>query len=309
MVKPRLSHNRHTGYRLHRHHTSYAVLLFLVAVTAVVLLTVSSMTQAATPVVNPQAGSVGLKGKVKGPPPTEGAIILVPTNGQRFSTLPITVSGTCPKGLIVEIFKNDIFAGSTICEDAGNFSLLIDLVEGQNILVARVFDALDQAGPDSKPVTVFYDRPIPVGSVGGAAPMQLALNSDTRWRGINPGSQLSWPAEVVGGSAPYAISWDWGDSTLVPISQPTAGLFTATHTYDKAGNYKSIVRASDVKGQRAYLQVMTIVNGPAEPSLTRPFGGVLSIAWPLLILAVLLIISFYLGEKYEKKKLKGSFVT
>jgi hypothetical protein len=307
MLKPRFSHYRHSGYLLHRHHTSYAGLIFLVMVTAAVLLSFTFSAEAALgdPAVNPQAGSVAVSGKMAGPPPKEGATILQPTNGQRFGTLPVTVSGTCPKGLIVEIYKNNIFAGSTVCEDAGNFSLLIDLVDGQNILIARVFDALNQAGPDSNSVTVFYDRPVPVGSVAGAV-TQLVLNSDTKWKGVNPGVEIGWPVEVIGGTAPYAISWDWGDAVITPISRPSAGYFDANHTYAKPGNYKSIVRASDVRGQRAYLQVMTIVHGEISPSITQPFGGVLAIAWPLLIMAVLIIISFYLGEKYEKKKLRGS---
>ncbi len=56
-------------------------------------------------VENPQNGSVGIEGRLSAPPPTVGATISVPTNGQGFNTLPITVSGICPNDLLVKVFK------------------------------------------------------------------------------------------------------------------------------------------------------------------------------------------------------------
>src|SRR3954471_12928371 len=111
---------------------------------------------AAPPAQNPQSGSVGLQGEIPGSPPTTGATITVPGNGQNFSTTPITVAGICPKGLLVEIFKNNVFGGSTECA-TGSFSLQVDLFDGRNDLVARVFDSLNQSGPDSATVSVNYN--------------------------------------------------------------------------------------------------------------------------------------------------------
>jgi hypothetical protein len=56
---------------------------------------------------------------------------------------------------LVKIFKNNVFGGSVQC-DRGNFSLQSDLFVGTNELVARVFDELDQPGPDSNIVTVTF---------------------------------------------------------------------------------------------------------------------------------------------------------
>ncbi len=58
------------------------------------------------------------------------------------------MSGICPGDLLVKIFKNNVFAGSVQCKN-GSYSIVIDLFSGQNELVARVYDALDQPGPDS----------------------------------------------------------------------------------------------------------------------------------------------------------------
>src|SRR5947208_1368384 len=100
-----------------------------------------------SPPQNPQSGSVGLQGQISAPPPSVGATISIPRDGQSFTTLPVTVSGICPKDLLVKLFKNNVFGGSVQCKN-GSYSLLIDLFSGQNELVARVYDSLDQAGPD-----------------------------------------------------------------------------------------------------------------------------------------------------------------
>ena len=99
-------------------------------------------------VTNPrQSSSVGIDGTVRGDPPKNPATISTPGNGQTFAVQPIKVSGLCTTGLLVKIFKNGVFAGSAQCI-SGSYSLIIDLFDGKNDLIARVYDALDQAGPD-----------------------------------------------------------------------------------------------------------------------------------------------------------------
>src|SRR5688500_18392318 len=90
-------------------------------------------------VENPKSGSVGLEGRISSPPPKTGATISVPTNGQSFTTLPVTVSGLCPGDLLVKVFKNNVFAGSAQCKNC-SYSLVIALFSGENELVAREFD-------------------------------------------------------------------------------------------------------------------------------------------------------------------------
>ena len=55
--------------------------------------------------------------------------------------------------MLVKLFKNNVFAGSVQCED-GSYSIKTDLFVGTNELVARVYDDLDQPGPDSNVLTV-----------------------------------------------------------------------------------------------------------------------------------------------------------
>ena len=256
---------------------------------------------------NPQDGAIGVQGRLSSPPPTTGATIAVPTNGQGFSNLPITVSGICPNDLLVKLFKNNVFAGSVMCNN-GSYSLQIDLFNGQNELVARVYDALDQAGPDSNTVTVVYTDP------RQGTPSRVTLTSNFAKRGANPGQTLVWPIIVSGGEGPYAISVDWGDGkTPDLISQPFPGTMDIKHVYDSPGIYNIIITATEKNGGIAFLQLVGVANGPlsqdnggtgdgAGTGITAPQTRIL---WqPAAILIPLIISTFWLGKKYELQVLK-----
>src|SRR5690606_15714392 len=114
----KLSHPDHNGKLRSHEHTSYIPLIFILLLVGVAL----AIYTAAAARPGPAAGSIGLGGVMPGEPPTTAAVINVPTNGQSFTEAPVTVSGTCPAGVLVQIFKNDIFAGSTPCLSDGTFS-------------------------------------------------------------------------------------------------------------------------------------------------------------------------------------------
>jgi hypothetical protein len=256
------------------------------------------------PLENPQTGSIGIQGIIATPPPSVGATITIPDNGQRFTNNPITVAGTCPSGLLVKVFKNNVFAGSVQCED-GSFSMQIDLFPGLNDLVARVYDDLDQAGPDSNIVTVTLEDGRP------GASSRVTLSSPYAKRGANPGQTLKWPVTLSGGRGPYAISVDWGDgkqTDLFTLQFP--GNFTIEHIYDNPGIYRVIVRATDADGVTAFLQLVAVANGTPgqgqennlqvnEPEIrTR-------VIWEPAALAIPFIIStFWLGKRYELRLLR-----
>ena len=64
---------------------------------------------------------------------------------------------------------NGVYGGTTPCQDDGTYSILVDLFAGQNVIVARVADALGQYGPDSQTINIFYNAPalaLPSGSAG-----------------------------------------------------------------------------------------------------------------------------------------------
>lgn len=259
----------------------------------------------AAPVENPQSGSLGIQGKIPSDPPKAGATITSPSSGQSFSKTPVTVAGLCPSGLLVKVFSNNVFMGSVPCTN-GSYSLQIDLFSGRNDLIARVFDSLDQAGPDSNIVTVTFNDP-QFSAVGGDL---LTLTSSYAQRGANPGDTLTWPVILTGGTSPYALSIDWGDNKtddLMSVSFP--GTIDLSHVYDTAGVYRVVIRATDKNGLTAFLQVVAVANGAITSNVpgktdqskqpdTRVSWAPAAIAIPLIFLA------FWLGGKYELATLR-----
>jgi hypothetical protein len=256
----------------------------------------------------PEAGSIGLAGTVPGNPPKVAATIDNPNDQQRFSTSPVVFSGTCPVNTLVELFKNDIFAGSTPCTDTGTYSLEVDLLIGQNLMIARVYDALNQPGPDSNQVIVFYDAlPPQAGAAtlldfGGA---QLLLNTDAVFRGVFPEQELTIPLDIIGGTPPYAVNVQWGDSTNKVIPRSNNTTFNVGHTYVKAGTFQIAIQATDALGRVAFLTVASIVNGqPSVASIANASAGTtnkLLVLWPLYVGVFAAVASFWLGERREKQ--------
>lgn len=280
--------------------------LVITAVYAAVLLQRASAQ--APPPQNPQNGAVGLQGKISAPPPTSGAVISLPRNGQGFTAVPIDVSGICPDGLLVKLFKNNVFSGSQQCTN-GSFSIRTDLFTGTNELIARVYDALDQAGPDSPTVTVsFNDNRQGAGS-------RVTLTSNFAKRGANPGQTLTWPIILSGGEGPYAISTDWGDGKPPDLkSQQFPGTLDISHVYDSPGVYNIIIKATDKNGNSAFLQIVGIANGAlsqdaASASKKDDDSGAqvpkTRILWQPAAISIPLIIStFWLGRRYELQVLR-----
>lgn len=305
----KLSPHHHSGKLQAHENTSYFPLGLVMIFVG---LSLTAATAAADPWTRPgpASGSIGISGTMPGKPPSIGAKITSPASGQRFSTSPVTIKGTCLKNTLVEIFKNDIFAGSTLCTEQGAFSLEVDLLIGKNDLVARVYDDLNQAGPDSNIVTVYYDAlpaqadPIQTLDFGGP---QLLINTDAVFRGVFPEEDMPMPIDIIGGTAPYAISIQWGDLTNSVVSRRDNQSFTLTHKYKKAGTYQISVQGSDSQGRVAFITVASIVNGqpPVEATAattTSPTNRLL-LLWPLYTSAVAVLVSFWLGERREKSVL------
>ena len=260
-----------------------------------------SSTIYAAPTDPVQSSSVGLEGVVPASPPTVPATIAIPLNGQTFSSLPVKVSGLCTGDLLVKLYKNEVFAGSAQC-NSGSYSISIDLFNGVNDLVARVYDALDQAGPDSNKVSVTFKDTgfISLGT-------RVTLTSNYAKRGANPKETLSWPLILSGGVQPYAMSIDWGDGKNDLISRSSSGNFDITHIYDSPGAYIIIVKVTDSDGATAFLQIVGIANGPiSQSNATKSNTTVITkiIWWPMIIAAVMVLISFWMGHKDQLRKMR-----
>lgn len=250
-----------------------------------------------------QTGAVGIEGKVASPAPATAPTISVPSNGQSFSNLPITVSGFCPANTVVEIYKNNVFAGSAECT-GGSYKLQIDLFDGRNDLIARAYDDLNQASPDSATVTVNFSNPAP--QLGP----RILLTSQYSKRGANPGSILTWPITLSGGTGPYAFTVDWGDKTKADLfSRQITGNLDIQHTYAQAGVYNVLIRASDANGNLAFLQVVGIGNGPIQQQ-NKSTNNIISTVntkvplLPIIILSILVFVSFWLGRRHQLEAIR-----
>jgi hypothetical protein len=259
------------------------------------LLTAAAPAFAANP--DPQNSSIGLEATISSTPPTKAATIGLPANGAVFTSVPITVSGFCTSGLLVKIFDNGIFVGSVVCS-GGSYSLQIDLFSGRNDLIARVFDSLDQAGPDSNTVSVTFNDAqfLQFGS-------HVSLTSAFAQRGAPPGTELDWPIIMSGGEGPYAVSVDWGDGSPTDLfSVTSSGPLTLKHTYKTAGVYRVIVKATDKNGGAAFLQLVgqaTGVINNTPGSTNNPVVIKQVIWWPVLAMLPLIPAAFWLGKRSE----------
>lgn len=243
-------------------------------------------------------GSIGLQGTISTAPPSKGATITTPVNGAVFSSLPITVNGLCPDNLLVKLFSNNVFIGSTQCTN-NSFSLQVDLFPLQNELIARVYDSLDQAGPDSNTVTVTFNdaQTVQFGS-------RVVLTSSFAREGVNPGSVLTWPIIISGGNSPYAVSVDWGDgspSTL--LSEASPGTFNIVHTYKNSGVYNVVIKATDTNKTEAFLQLVAVSNGAAQSNSSSNANNTsLKVEvewWPAVAMLPLVFASFWIGQRHE----------
>jgi len=258
---------------------------------------VSAITQIPTP--NPQPGSYGLEATKPKAPPKVGATIATPGNGSSFSTSPITVNGICPTDLLVQVYDNGVMVGSVMCKN-GSFSMQVSLFAGKNELSAIVYDELDQPGPKSNIVTVTYTD-----THFTAFGALVTLTSSYGRRSAATGSELGWPLQLSGGTGPYAFSIDWGDGTPMELkSQSLGGVVAIAHVYKKAGIYAVNVRATDVGGVSAFLQVVALASGKvdstsptAKDSADTPPPAIL---WtPTIASMVLLLPAFWLGRQSQ----------
>ncbi len=308
----KLLHHSHTGAHRAHEHTSYTALLLLLTMVGASLTTFTSTAFLASP--GPETVTIGLSGTLPADPPTVVATLATKDNRDRYTSTPVGLHGSCTEGMLVEIYKNNIFAGSTVCKNDGTYDVDIDLLIGQNVLTAYIYDALNQSGPVSESLTVFYDAQITQGqqlsalSFGGD---QLVVNTDAVFRGTFPNQDMSVPINILGGRAPYAFNVQWGDATNKVVSRPTNEDFRINHTYTKAGTYNLSIQATDADGRVAFLTVAAIVNGQpyaAGAGTTDGTGAAntsvmqrLLVLWPVYIGAVVMVVSFWLGEQREKK--------
>jgi hypothetical protein len=271
-------------------------------------------------------GTYTVTATVLGSPPPQAATIDVPTDGAVFSEQPITVSGRCPVNTYETLYRNGAFSGVALCDSTGHYSLQTGLFPGVNLLQVRDYNFADVPGPLSNSVNVTYQPPsgIPPNNTRTPLAEPLIFKTTYSYQGYYTGQSTSWELDLEGGTAPYSVTVDWGDGNHGLISRSAAGVFGLSHTYKQAGGYRGsyvvTFSASDAQGQQTFLQLMTIVNNPPASAGTTTHhypssGSIISSApqelqeifryvWPLYLIILLMLTSFWLGERREYHHLR-----
>ena len=226
-----------------------------------------------------------------------------------------TLAGVAPPGSMVSIAVDST---SPACEATAN---------EQGYWVCRLPHALS---PDVHTVHVSATTPqgaaltfpgfiIRVTAGGSQATPALApfrITTTYVYR-VNLVNQLvSYRLHLSGGLEPYAFTINWGDSTTQTILRQNSDDFTISHTYTKlrvANATRTIkIQAVDASGQASTLELQALLRNPAFPAaastnnsssgLARIFNAVrpwLWLLWPGYTIVVLMVFSFWLGERQE----------
>lgn len=293
-----------------RHTRLFAQAVIVASLTAFVWAVSSVSAINPLPNPDPKGSQYGIEATKRQPPPDTPATITTPGSGGSFSSSPITVGGICTDGLLVQVYNNGVLSGAVMC-NRGSFTMQVSLFRGVNELTAEVFDYLDQKGPPSNVASVTYNDP-----AFSAFGTIMTLSSTFGRRAANPGTELTWPLLLSGGSGPYAFSIDWGDGTPNQLkSQAVAGEVRIAHTYKKAGVFKVVVRATDANGVTVFIQLVAVANGEIKVTETSASPTkvvtVVQVLWiPMVIAAGMLIPTFWLGRRSQlvslRKKLEKS---
>ena len=277
---------------------------------------------------NADSGALAVTASVPGPPPDTAPVITAPASGSTVTSQQLAISGSCSGDDTIVVVSNQVVRGAAFCDHDSTFNLTISLDTGTNLITTHYVDSLNQSGPDSAPVTVTYQSavasatptapvvaasrakppsPTATGSPG-AAGSGLAVTAPYHFDPVQPGSSFTLTGDIENGTAPFALEIDWGDGTQTLVSRLGAGAFSEVHIYTRAGRYVIKLSTSDVTGATDVFQTVLTVTGataaapvqPTNPSIVIP-AYQLMIIWPLFLGACVVVGSFWLGERYDRR--------
>lgn len=128
------------------------------------------------------------------------------------------------------------------------------------------------------------------------------------YRNIYAGETLALPLSINGGTAPYALSSDWGDSKQDLITLRDNNEHTLEHTYAIAGFHQITLKVTDSNGITGEAQTVVTINSTSTGAPVSPADKVADTAkslWvnasvPLYIAAVTLALGFWIGEIFQR---------
>ncbi len=147
--------------------------------------------------------------------------------------------------------------------------------------------------------------------------LPLLVISDFHYQTFSVNGNFSWSISIKGGRPPYDVLIDWGDKSTSSLPIPTDPTISIRHHYQSTGYFPIIVRSTDSTGASATLQLAALIQRPGtgifNPTVSTPkasqgsgLSGFLEntkkwlwLAAPVYAVVVLMLISFWLGERTE----------
>lgn len=160
-----------------------------------------------------------------------------------------------------------------------------------------------------------------VGANSASATPPLLLTSNYVYQTSPVASDYTGKVDVQGGTPPYYVNIVWGDGASSNMTFDTDPIFTITHRYNTEGYYAIQVKAVDKTGGVRFIQMAARVVRPnstgnisttntnyslpvvSQTTSTTLFKkssrDLLWVAWPSFIIVVIMVFSFWLGERQE----------
>jgi len=143
---------------------------------------------------------------------------------------------------------------------------------------------------------------------------KLSISTDYTYKVYELNKPVTLNLQIHGGTQPYALTVTWGDGVISTYVEQTDANFSITHTYKhletSLGSIPVKIAAVDTKGDLSSLQVAVILRNPSYAATTSnthpPSSSIvarvrpwLTVLWPGYVVVLLMIFSFWLGERQE----------
>ena len=149
-----------------------------------------------------------------------------------------------------------------------------------------------------------------------SAEMPLLFTTQYSFKTFSVHNNFTWQVTISGGTPPYNVSIAWGDGTTSKFYLTSDPTITLSHKYASAGYYAIVLTSTDKNGQKKVIQIASLITplsgtasflGPSQPEPKATSwaddvfrsSGWLYFAWPTYTILVLMVVSFWLGERRQ----------
>jgi hypothetical protein len=232
-----------------------------------------------------------------------------------------TLSGIAPPySYVVIVIHSDFYTCTTYANAQGYWSCAVPSNLPSQIHTVNVSAKTPQGADLTYPS--FTIKVISASPAKASTPAPFHIGSNFSYNVASVGQTVSYTMHMTGGEAPYAYTIDWGDGSNTTVVRQSSDDFTISHKYGwiNASIAQKIVKvqAIDASGQSSTLQLASIIRNPAYHSVVANVtksGGLwglfsrarpwLWLLWPGYVIVILLVFSFWLGEREELAELLG----